>query len=44
MEKSALTADRAVALDRFDHRPRFNFEPHPAAVASAPVFDQVTFA
>ena len=42
MEKSALTADRTVAFDRFDRRRRFNLEPHPAAMAATAVFDQVT--
>jgi hypothetical protein len=44
VKKTAFTADRAVALDRFYLSPCFNLEPHPAAMASASVFDQVTFA
>jgi hypothetical protein len=44
VKKTAFTADRAVALDRFYLSRCFNLEPHPAAMASASVFDQVTFA
>jgi hypothetical protein len=43
MEKPALTADRTVAFYGFDLGRRFNLEPHPAAMASTTMFDQVTF-
>ena len=43
MEKTALTADRTVAFYSFDRSRRFNLEPHPAAMASTTMFDQVTF-
>jgi hypothetical protein len=43
MEKPALTADRTVAFDGFYLRRRFDLKLYPATMASAAVFDQVTF-
>jgi hypothetical protein len=41
MKKTALAADRAVALDGFYLSLSFNLEPDPAAMASAAVFNQM---
>lgn len=40
MKKSALAADRTIALDRFYLRRRFDLKLHHAAMASTPVLDQ----
>jgi hypothetical protein len=40
MEKSALAANRAVALNGFDFSGCENGKPHPAAMAATVIFDQ----
>jgi len=41
MEKAALAADRTIAFDGVYLGLSFNLKLHPAAMASAAVFDQV---
>ena len=43
MKKSAFAADRTIAFESVYLGLSFNLKLHPAAVASAAVFDQVTF-
>ena len=40
MKKSALAANRAVALNGFDFSGCENGKPHPAAMAATVIFDQ----
>jgi hypothetical protein len=40
VKKSALGADRAVALNRFDFSGCQNGKPHPAAMTATVIFDQ----